>query len=232
MGAHDGRANHRGQAMVELALVAPWFFMVLFGIVVLGIGVFYQQQLSNAAREGARFAAIHSATSICPTMSSLEPIESMRVGTYNTFCDPHPTWPKMTPHVRGRLAGLNPGAVVISACWSGYVSPTEQHDAAPPAVYTDPVTGAIIEDTTANEWSPCKIDGHDPSVDASSIGCGSGMPTTDTASNLSESESSKVANRVTVYTCYRWAPPLAGFLLIPPVVELRAVSTEAIQRQQ
>lgn len=126
--------SKRGQALVELALVAPLFFMVLMGIVVIGIGVFYQQQMSNAAREGARFAAIHSATSTCPTMSSIEPIDSVRANTYNNFCDPHPTWPKLRPHVRSKLAGLDPGAVNLSACWSGYVSPSGQPDAAPPAV--------------------------------------------------------------------------------------------------
>ena len=46
-----------GQTMVELALVLPLFIMVVVGIIVLGIGVFYNQQLSNAAREAARFAA-------------------------------------------------------------------------------------------------------------------------------------------------------------------------------
>ena len=42
-----------GQTMVELALVMPLFIMVVVGIIVLGIGVFYNQQLSNAAREAA-----------------------------------------------------------------------------------------------------------------------------------------------------------------------------------
>ncbi len=43
----------RGQSFVEFALVAPLFFMVLCGIIVIGIAIFYQQQLTNAAREGA-----------------------------------------------------------------------------------------------------------------------------------------------------------------------------------
>ena len=41
-----------------------------------------------------------------------------------------------------------------------------------------------------------------------------------------------VANRVTVYACYVWAPPMAGFLLIPTTVTFRAVISEPIQRQQ
>ena len=48
--------------------IAPALIVMLFGIITLGIGVFYQQQITNAAREAARFAAIHSATSQCPTV--------------------------------------------------------------------------------------------------------------------------------------------------------------------
>jgi len=63
----------RGQTLVEMALLMPIFLMVLLGIIVLGTGVFYQQQLANAAREAARFASVHSATSDCPTTSSIDP---------------------------------------------------------------------------------------------------------------------------------------------------------------
>jgi len=63
----------RGQAMVELALVFPLFVMLLFGIIILGIGVFYSQQVTNAAREAARYASIHSATASKPTVSWLNP---------------------------------------------------------------------------------------------------------------------------------------------------------------
>ena len=37
---------------------------------------------------------------------------------------------------------------------------------------------------------------------------------------------------MTAYACTVWRPPLAGFLLIPSEVTLRAVITEPIQRQQ
>ena len=67
------RHRTRGQALVEFALVAPLLFLVIGGIITLGIGVFYQQQLTNAAREAARYAAIHSETSQCPTRSNREP---------------------------------------------------------------------------------------------------------------------------------------------------------------
>ena len=41
-----------------------------------------------------------------------------------------------------------------------------------------------------------------------------------------------VPTTVTVYTCFVWTPPMAGFVFIPNQVTLRAVITEALQRQQ
>jgi len=222
----------RGQTLVELALVMPLFVMVLMGIVVLGVGVFYNQQLANAAREGARFASIHSATADCPTTSSLAPEQSkVPAGFSVAFCDSYQEgWPKMTAHAKDHLFGLPPSQVHLSACWSGYTSDTGQHDAPPPGEYPDPVTG--VPTPVNSTWAPCTIDGSDPSSALGSIGCAAGMSRTDTASNLSDSDVANVANRVTVYLCYRWRPPLAGFLLIPSEVVLRAASTESIQRQQ
>ena len=63
------------------------------------------------------------------------------------------------------------------------------------------------------------------------LGCPGGA-STDTASNSSEGQGRIVANRVTVYACYEWDPPMAGFLLIPSTVTFRAVISEPIERQQ
>ena len=49
---------------------------------------------------------------------------------------------------------------------------------------------------------------------------------------MSEGTGKPVANTVTAYACYQWSPPLAGFLLIPSTVTLRAVISEPIERQQ
>ena len=82
--------------MIELALVLPLFLMVLIGIITLGIGVFYQQQLTNAAREAARYASIHSATAQCPTVPSLDPARRNRPLSYARCDQPAAGWPKMT----------------------------------------------------------------------------------------------------------------------------------------
>ena len=54
--------------MVEFALVAPMFFLVLFGIIEAGRFIFYYETLNNATREGARYAIVNGANTIgCPT---------------------------------------------------------------------------------------------------------------------------------------------------------------------
>jgi hypothetical protein len=217
----------RGQALVELALVLPLFVMVLFGIIALGMGVFYQQQLTNAAREAARFASIHSATAVCPVTGDYDPV-SPPLSYPTGGCDRKANgWPRMTAQARGAIFGLDRSGVQISACWSGYRKDTSSGaiDAPPPGDY--PSLGHID-----SVFVQCSIDGADPTTDPGGIGCTAGLGTTDQASSMSESEGLPVANTVTAYACYIWNPPLAGFLLIPDSVTLRAVITEPIQRQQ
>jgi hypothetical protein len=205
--------------MVELALVLPLFVMVLMGTIVLGIGVFYQQQLANAAREGARYAAIHTATAQCPSVSHEDPAAPPQ--TYYRCDPPELGWPEMTAAARTYLFGLSPSAVRLAACWAGYTDPGID---APP---TNLTTGG------PNPFSPCTIGGIDPQENADLIACPP-PPTTpadDTASSMSASNG-LMANEVTVFTCFVWQPPLAGFLLIPETVTLRSVVTEKLEYQQ
>lgn len=226
----------RGQTMVELALVFPLFIMLLFGILILGIGIFYQQQLTNAAREAARYASIHSATSPQPTVSKRDPSEGALAAykplTYNDFDRPSEGWPHMSAAARNLLFGVNPSNVQVAACWSGYVdNATGVIDAPPDGLEVD-ISGTVVTyDTT---FTRCTMAGHDPTTEPNAIPCNSTLAATtvDQASNMSEGTGKPVANTVTAYACYNWSPPLAGFLLIPPTVTLRAVITEPIERQQ
>lgn len=231
--ARLSRETRDGQTLVEMALVMPLFTMLLTGIIVLGMGVFYQQQLTNAAREAARFAAVHSATAQCPTVPRLPYNPAPEPLTY-TRCDrPEEGWPKMTPHARSAVSGLPRSDVHVAACWSGYRlgGGTGTYDAPPPGTYDIGGTPLVVS-TTDSVFAQCGIDGQDPTTNLGLIGCRAGLPTTDQASAMSESPDRIVANTVTAYACYLWEPPLAGFLLIPEQVALRAVVTEAIQRQQ
>jgi hypothetical protein len=58
----QGRRRKRaGQALTEFALVAPWFFLLLFGIIEAGRFMLYYETLNNATREGARYAIVNGA---------------------------------------------------------------------------------------------------------------------------------------------------------------------------
>ncbi len=50
--------SERGQALVEVALILPIFFYVVFAIIDFGIAFGRYVELTNAAREAARYASI------------------------------------------------------------------------------------------------------------------------------------------------------------------------------
>jgi Flp pilus assembly protein TadG len=54
--------ERRGAAVVEFAVVAPLLILLAFGIIEFGRGMMVQQVLTNGAREGARKAVLHGAT--------------------------------------------------------------------------------------------------------------------------------------------------------------------------
>ena len=57
----NGKRRHAlGQAIVEMALVLPIFLLVLFGLIDVGRLVFTNSMVSQAAREGARLAAVQA----------------------------------------------------------------------------------------------------------------------------------------------------------------------------
>ena len=57
-----GAPGRHGAAAVEFAVVAPVFFVFVFGMIEFGRMVMVQQILTNAAREGARVAILPGAT--------------------------------------------------------------------------------------------------------------------------------------------------------------------------
>ena len=52
------RTQRRGAAAVEFALVAPFFLLLIFGILEVGRLVMVQQVLTTASREGSRVASL------------------------------------------------------------------------------------------------------------------------------------------------------------------------------
>lgn len=61
----EPRCRHtrrRGAVVVEMAFIAPVFFMLVVGIIEFGRMLMVQQVVTNASREGARRAVIESVT--------------------------------------------------------------------------------------------------------------------------------------------------------------------------
>jgi hypothetical protein len=56
------RRNRRGAAAVEFAVVAPVFFLLVFGMIEFGRMVMVQQVITNASREGARVGVLDGST--------------------------------------------------------------------------------------------------------------------------------------------------------------------------
>lgn len=56
------RRNRRGATAVEFAVVAPVFFLLVFGMIEYGRMVMVQQVITNASREGCRRAVLDGAT--------------------------------------------------------------------------------------------------------------------------------------------------------------------------
>ncbi|HJZ93095.1 MAG TPA: TadE/TadG family type IV pilus assembly protein [Gemmataceae bacterium] len=52
------RARRPGATAVEMALVAPVFFLLLFGLLIGGLGIFRYNQVSHLARDAARYACV------------------------------------------------------------------------------------------------------------------------------------------------------------------------------
>jgi hypothetical protein len=99
-----------------------------------------------------------------------------------------------------------------------------------PYDYSDPFPLAdhpAIEGGDENQFVQCRIGGIDPTTNMNDLACASGMTT-----DADDPASDIPFNQVTAYACMEWSPPLAGFLLIPSTITMRAVVTEVIHRQQ
>jgi hypothetical protein len=119
----------------------------------------------------------------------------------------------MTASVRQTVWGVDSSNVMISACWSSYQNGS---------TYDMPPT-----DLAGNPYAFVRCKYARVQDDPSALGC----PTAATTA-ADDQGSDKPGNQVSVYACYTWRPPLAGFLMIPNQVVMRAVVTEVVQKQQ
>lgn len=73
-GRRGGRSRQRGQSLVEFAFVFPMLVLLAVGMVDMGRAVWAYTQITNAARQGARVAAVNQVASNSECDSS-RPIE-------------------------------------------------------------------------------------------------------------------------------------------------------------
>ena len=79
--------RHSGQSMVEFAVLAPVFFMLLLGTIDLGRAVYIYHSISDAAREGAR-AAVPFDTPLPTNAQVLTAVQSKLGGGFTLTVDP------------------------------------------------------------------------------------------------------------------------------------------------
>ena len=70
------RRGERGQAMVEFAILAPVFVVLVAGIIQFGVAINYWLDLNRLANQGARWAAVNA----YPNCGRLDP-NTLRCGT-------------------------------------------------------------------------------------------------------------------------------------------------------
>lgn len=109
--------GERGQAMVEFALVAPVFFLLLFAVIEGGRFIFYYESLANATREGARYAIVHGWKSYCPS-GTMPPGEPTPISCYDQPGN------NVISAVRNSAFGMTGNLVTVTPCWVNAVDGT------------------------------------------------------------------------------------------------------------
>lgn len=88
------RESERGQALVEFTMILPILLILLFGLIDFGRAFYTWMIVTNAAREGARIAAVQANQS------------AVQARIYGSFCDNYPS-----------DCSLDPGPMTIK--WAG-----------------------------------------------------------------------------------------------------------------
>ena len=104
--------------VVESAVVYPVLFILLLGIVLLGMTIFRYQQCAHAAREGARWASVHG--------SSYSTEQNQPATTQQNVIDN-----AVTPQFAGMASGTE---MTCTVSWPNGQDPTRA------VTITDPVT--------------------------------------------------------------------------------------------
>jgi hypothetical protein len=108
------RASRRGQALAEFALVFPIAMLLLIAVFDVGRAVFAYNGLTNAAREGARLAAVNQDPALIK-----QRVQAMTFGTSitnlasPTFVRFHKEGPASDPTLNPVCAAIAVGCVAV-----------------------------------------------------------------------------------------------------------------------
>jgi Flp pilus assembly protein TadG len=146
------RRAQRGQGLAEFALVFPIIVLLLVGVFDIGRAVYAYTSIANAARQGARVAAVNQ---LYPSASDTTCNESMPVE--DIAPDATPTWSaRACAAAAATSLGLVPTNVAVS-----YAAPSGTSLACPagpapalPSANTPFHVGCIVSVTVTYTWSP------------------------------------------------------------------------------
>lgn len=117
-----GRSRERGQALLEFALILPIFVVAILGLIDVGRAIWANNAVANAAREAARYAAVHggSATNTCPVGPPVPDVT--KVPAASATC-PYPSPSKEGVRETARQFLIAGGSdVVITVCYGSACS--------------------------------------------------------------------------------------------------------------
>jgi hypothetical protein len=138
-----GRSRERGQALLEFALILPIFVVAILGLIDVGRAIWANNAVANAAREAARYAAVHggSQTNPCPVGP---PGEKTVIPPASASC-PYPSPSKEGVRETARQFLIAGGSnVVITVCYGSGCSGDTDITSPPAATAATNVRGTAV----------------------------------------------------------------------------------------
>jgi len=91
------KRRHLGQSLIEFALIIPLVLFLLFGFFDLGRAVFYYSSLSNAVREGTRYAIVDTKSESGPFENNIKFMNDYSFGVPDVNVHPDTACPAAGP---------------------------------------------------------------------------------------------------------------------------------------
>ena len=137
------RRDGHGQGLVEFALVFPVIVLILFGVFDFGRAIYAYNTIANAARQGARVAAVNQVVTANTRCNEDMPVE-----------DPsNPDWSVLACAASSAVSlGVQTSDVVVA-----YAPPASTPKLAcpsPPSITSQVSVGCIVSVTVTYKWTP------------------------------------------------------------------------------